>query len=104
MTRKARLWIGATLLAIILFNYAAIGYPLMRRSHAIQVKSKEMLVKQIKSDSVFKGSEEEYILDLFKKEKMAIDRKMNILNIAAVTLAILAVSWTSFGLVFHRNK
>jgi hypothetical protein len=103
MTRKARLWIGATLLVIIAFNYAALGYPLMRRSHAIQVKSREILIRQVKSDSMLKGSEDEYILDLFKKERISIDRNIHILNIAAATLAILIGSWTAFGLIFHRK-
>ena len=98
MTRKARMWTGATLLVIIALNYAIIGFPLIRKSESVKEKAKMILVRQVKSDKIFKNSEEDYILELFRKEKASIDTKIVILNCAAATLAFFALSWTVFGL------
>lgn len=99
MTRKARTWVGATFLIVIAFNYTLLIFPLLGKSSSIKEQAKAILVRQVKSDRVFKGGEEEYMLEVFRKEKAAIDRKILILNCAAATLAFFAVSWTVFGLL-----
>jgi len=104
MTRKARLWTGATLLTAILLNYALIGFPLARRGSSIQSKYKATLIKQAKSGEIFKNSEDEYMLEIFRKEKSSIDKRILILNCAAITLLIFATSWTIFGIIFHKGK
>jgi len=104
MSRNARLWIGITLLIIIVFNYAAIGIPLAKKSASIQEKSKAILIKQVKSGEVLKNSEDEYILNIFRKEKTSIDQKMLILNTAAISFTIIVLSWTAFGLITAKRK
>ncbi|MCX5678392.1 MAG: hypothetical protein NTY76_04715 [Candidatus Omnitrophica bacterium] len=103
MNPKARLWIGATLLIVILINYVLIGVPLMSKSHSIQGKAKAILIKQAKSTGLFNNSDDEYLLDIFRKEKSSIDTKITILNAVAATLAFFAASWTVFGLIFKRK-
>jgi hypothetical protein len=103
MNPKARLWIGATILIVILINYLLIGVPLMSKSHSIQGKAKAILMKQAKSTGIFNNSDDEYLLEIFRKEKSAIDTKVTILNAVAATLAFFAASWTVFGLLFKRK-
>jgi len=103
MTRKARLWVGITLLAVIVLNYALIGIPMMRRSAAVEKRSKEIIEKRMKSRSFFRLSDDEYMLELFRREKAAIDRNIFILNLGAASLLIVAGSWTAFGLIFHKR-
>lgn len=104
MTRKGRMWVGVTLLVVIALNYAILGFPLMRRAASVQDKYKAILVKEAKSASIFRNSENEYMLEIFRKEKADADRKMLVLNCAAASLAIFIASWTVFGLLFHRGK
>jgi hypothetical protein len=103
MNPKARLWVGATLLIVILANYALIGVPLMSKSSSIKARAKVILVKQAKSNSIFNNSDDEYLLDVFRREKSAIDNKITILNAVTATLAFIAASWTIFGMVFRRK-
>jgi len=74
----------------------------MSKSNSIKEKAKVILVKQVKSDMIFKDSDEEFMLNLFRKEKASIDTKVLILNCAAATIAFFVASWTVFGL-FKRN-
>lgn len=105
MDPKARLWIGSTLLVVILINYILIGAPLLSKSGAVQAKAKAILIKQSKSSNIFtNNSDDEYLIDVFRKEKSAIDTKLTILNAVAVTLALIAASWTVFGLIFRRRS
>lgn len=104
MSRKARMWLGATLLLILAFNYAIIGLPLIKRASSIETKSKAILISQVKSGKVLKNSEDEFILEILKREKASIDRKMLVLNGIAASLVIIVVSWTAFGLLFHRKR
>lgn len=99
MTRKARSWVGATLLIVIAFNYTLLVFPLLGKSSSIKEQARAILVKQVESDKVFKSSDEEYMLELFRKEKASIDKKILILNCVAATLAFFAASWTVFGLL-----
>ena len=103
MNPKARLWVGLTLLAVILVNYILIGVPLISKSSSIQGKAKAILIKQAKSSGIFNNSDDEYLIDVFRKEKSAIDTKITILNAIAATLAFFAASWTVFGLIFKRK-
>lgn len=104
MKRKARIWVGTTLLAIIIFNYIAIGVPLYRRMASLEGKIKVMMIKQVKSGAILKNSEDNYIIDILKKETIAIDRKIVILNCVAVSVVIVIVSWITFGLIVYRQE
>ncbi len=104
MTRNARIWIGLTLLAIVTLNYAMAGYPLIKKSASLQDRAKAILVKQVKSGGMLKDSGDEYILEIFRKEKRSIDKKISILNVAATSLLIIIASWTAFGLIAIRKK
>jgi len=92
MTKKARIWIGVTLLTIILFNYLSIGIPLYRRMNSLDNKVKVFT----------KHSEDTYIVDVLKREMITIDKKIVILNCVAVSTAIIILSWIIFGLAINR--
>ena len=63
------------------------------------------MISQVKSGKLFKGAlGDEYILEVLKKEKVSIDRKILVLNCAAASLSILVASWVIFGLIFHRKR
>ena len=103
MTRKARIWIGITLLVVLAFNYAIMGIPLLKKASSLEDKYKALLIRQVKSGEILKGSGDEHILEIFKREKSGIDKKILILNCVAASLAILIFSWVIFGLVVHRR-
>jgi len=104
MSARARLWIGVTLLVVILVNYALIGVPLISKSSSVQAKAKAILIKQARSNNIFSNtSDDEYLIDVFRKEKAAIDMKITILNAIAATLVFFTASWTVFGLIFRRK-
>lgn len=92
MSRKARVWAGVTLLAIILFNYLAIGMPLYKRMNSLDNKVRIFT----------KHSEDTYVIDVLKREMATIDKKIVMLNCVAASIAIIIVSWVIFGLVIHR--
>lgn len=104
MSRKARMWVGVTLLIVVVFNYIIVGVPLIRKASSIEDKYKTILIKQVKSGEILKGSGDEYILEIFKREKSAIDRRILILNCTAASISILVASWVVFGLLFNRKK
>ena len=105
MTRKARLWIGATLILILAFNYGLIGMPLIRKAMSLNDKSTTVLMSKIKSGHALRtSSEEEYILDIFRRERESIIRKLVLVNAVALTLVIVIVSWTLFGLVLPKKN
>jgi len=94
MSRKARVWIGVTLLAIILFNYLAIGIPLYKRINSLDNKVRIFT----------KHSEDTYVVDVLKREMVTIDKKIVMLNCVAVSAAIIIMSWIIFGLVVNRGR
>jgi len=94
MSRKARVWIGVTLLAIILFNYLAIGIPLYKRMNSLNDKVRIFA----------KRSEDTYIIDVLRREMVTIDKKIVMLNCVAVSAAIIIASWVIFGLAVHRKE
>ena len=59
MNRNTRVWIGVTVLMIIIVNYILIGVPLLAKSGSIQGKAKAILVKQAKSGGIFNSSDDE---------------------------------------------
>ena len=103
MSRKARIWIGATLLAIIAFNYIAIGFPLYKNMTSLEKRTKEIMVRQLKSGEPFKNSDDNYVVDILKKEIINLDRKLVILNCVAVSVAAMIISWIVFGLITQRD-
>lgn len=103
MGSKARAWIGATVLAVILVNYAFIGFPLISKANSINRKSKIILMNQVRSGSIFVNSEDEYLLEVFRKEKSSIGAKLTVLNSVAATLTFITLSWTAFGLLSRKK-
>lgn len=104
MTKRARLWTGVTLLIVLAINYAIIGVPLMRKSASIKEKANAIFIRQVKSGNMLKSSEEDYVLEIFRKEKGAVDRKILILNCAGLSIAVLIASWTVFGMILGKKR
>ena len=97
MTRKARLWTGVTLMLILAFNYGIIGMPLIRKAIYLNDKATTTVMGKISSGHALKtSSEEEYILDIFRREKESITRKLIVLNAVALTFVIVIMSWPRF--------
>jgi len=94
MRQEARIWVGVTLLMIILFNYLAIGIPLYKRMNSLDNRVRIFT----------KHSEDTYVTDVLKREMVTIDKKIVILNCVAVSAAIIIVSWIIFGLAVHRPQ
>jgi type IV secretory pathway TrbD component len=103
MTKRARVWVGATLLAVTLLNYAVIAVPLYRKTASLETRMKAMMIRQVRSGEVFKDTEDAYFLDILKKESVALDRKLVILNCSAASVVILLLSWIAYGLIATRE-
>ena len=103
MTRKARLWVGATLLIIMTINYAAIGVPLYRMMVSLESRIKIMIIKQVKSGEVLKNSEDNYVIDVLKRETINLYKKIVILNCVAVSVTVIIISWMAFALFIRRE-
>ena len=104
MSRKNKLLVRLTLFIVLVFNYAIIGVPIIKKSASIQKRSRDILIRHVKSGDVLSGSDEDYVLELFRKEKSSIDRNLLVLNSITISLGILIASWTVFGLLVHRKK
>ncbi|MDD5495788.1 MAG: hypothetical protein PHP46_01650 [Candidatus Omnitrophica bacterium] len=104
MGPKAKLWTGITLLIIIAFNYTLIGFPMFSKSSSIAARAKSIAISQAKAKNIFQKTDDEYILQLLRKEQRSIDRNILILNAVAATLTFVIISWTVFGILFHRRK
>jgi len=102
MSKKARIWIGSTILAVMIFNYAVIGLPLYRKISLLENRIRLIMIKQVKMGNILSDSEDNYVLDLLKKETITIDRKLVVLNCAAVSAIIITMSWMIFGLAVSR--
>jgi hypothetical protein len=61
------------------------------------------MLAQAKKATIFTDSEESYMLDLFRREKADIDRKLMLINLLAASVGILIASWTVFGMLFGRK-
>jgi len=104
MSRKSRIWIGVTLLAIIIFNYAVIGIPLYRKIASLENRIKIMMIRQVKSGGILKNSEDNYIIDVLKRETITLDRKIVVLNCITVSVVIVIASWIIFGIISGREE
>ena len=104
MTKKARLWTGVTIFVILALNYAAFAIPLAKRSSSIEERAMTMMREDFESGKAIKGSDNDYILEILKKEKSSVDRKLGTLNMVAASLAIVVASWTLFGLILNKPR
>lgn len=105
MSKNARIWVGVTLLFVLAFNYGLIGLPLYRKAANLNDKATTMMIKKVKSGHALRTSaEEDYILEIFRREKISIDKKLFVLNAVALTLAIIVGSWTAFGLMSNKKR
>lgn len=96
MTRKAKIWTGATLLLVLALNYALVAYPLSKKSILLRNKARVIMLS--------KSSDDEYFLELYRKEKLAVDKKILFLNCIALSCVIIIASWMAFGLITHKKK
>lgn len=99
MTLKTRSWAGMTLLLVLVLNYAIFGYPLIKNRIAIKNKADAIFIRQAGSGDIFRQSDEDYVLEVFRKEARELDRKIRNLNGIALTSAVIILSWTAFGLM-----
>jgi len=104
MNRKTRAWIGITLLILVAFNYVIFAYPLVKKGLSIKHGENSILVRHVKKGEEVKYSDEDYVLEILRKEKSNINRKVRNLNYITLTCIIVVVSWTAFGLVFHKKR
>lgn len=103
MTRRSRSWTGVTLLILLVFNYFLFGFSLAKKRIAIRKNAESILIRQVKDGTVLKDSDESYVLDILKKEKIAIDKKIRILDAVTVSCIIVVISWTAFGLISGKK-
>ena len=103
MTRKARLWIGTTLLIIVAFNYLVMAIPLYNRMNSLENKIKVLMIKQVKSGEVLKNTEDGYIIEVLQRATIDISKKLVIINCVAVSVAVFILSWLLFGMFLHRE-
>lgn len=104
MTRKARLWTGVTIFAVLALNYATFAIPLAKSSYSIEERAMVMMREDFESGKALKGSENDYILQILKKEKAVVDHKLGLLNMVAASLAIVIASWTLFGIILNKPR
>jgi hypothetical protein len=102
MSRKARLWLGLTLILALGINYIIIGAPMIRRSEALKIEARAILIRYAKSGTTFNDMENDYLLQIFRKEQAHLGRQILLLNCASATLGLLIISWTAFGIL--RSK
>lgn len=93
-----------TIFAVLVLNYAAFAVPLAQKSSSIEERAMVMMREDFESGKALKGSDNDYILQILKKEKTAIDRKLGTLNMAAASIAIIIVSWTLFGMILNKGR
>jgi hypothetical protein len=94
-----------TLILILAFNYGLFGMPLIRKAMSLNDKATKVLMAKIKTGNALRSSsEEDYILDIFRREKEAVTHKLIVWNAISLTCLILILSWTAFGLVINKKK
>ena len=103
MSPKARMWLGITFLLALAVNYIIIDAPMIRRAEALKVEARAILIKYAKSTQTFTDMENDYLLQIFRKEQTNIGRQILVLNCASATLGLLIISWTVFG-VLHGKR
>jgi hypothetical protein len=103
MSRKAKLWLGITLFLALAANYIIIGAPMIRRAEALKVETRAILIRYANSGSTFTDMENDYLLQIFRKEQANIGRQILFMNCASATAGLLIISWTAFG-VLHGKR
>lgn len=93
MSKSSRVWIGMTILAVILLNYLSLGLPLYKRIGSLDNSIKTFA----------KRSEDAYIVDVLKRETVNISKKIVVLNCVAASAAVIILSWVMFGLIVRRE-
>lgn len=101
MPRNVRLWLGLTFIAVLGANYALVGYPLYSKADSISEAAKTIYARQLKSGQVLKDSKDEYLLDVFRREKQGVDRALLLLNCISASGLVIILGWTTLGLVFR---
>ena len=103
MSKKARLWIGATLLIIIAFNYLVMAIPLYSRMNSLESRIKVLMIKQVKSGEILKNTEDSYIIEVLQRATIGLSKKLVIINCVAVSVAVIILSWLLFGFFLNRE-
>jgi hypothetical protein len=79
--------------------------PLIRKAASLNDKATKILMSKIKSGNALRtSSEEDYILDIFRREKESVARRLTGVNVISLTILIVVGSWTLFGLVLPGKK
>lgn len=104
MTRKARTWTGVTILLVIALNYAVATYPLYNRMRLLESRVKVMMIRQVKSGDILNNTEDNYIIDVLKREMAVIDKRLITINCIAATIAVVVISWLLYGLIFNKER
>jgi hypothetical protein len=91
------------MLVLLALNYATFAIPLAKRASSIEARAMVMMREDFESGKALKESDNSYILEILKKEKATVDRKLGTLNMVAASLAIVVASWTLFGLILKRK-
>lgn len=104
MTGKARLWTGVTIFIVLALNYAAFTIPLAQKASSIEDRAMSIMRKQFESGKITPRPGDDYILEILKKEKTAIDRKLGLLNMAAISCAVVLLSWMLFGFISNKGR
>jgi hypothetical protein len=84
-------------------NYVIIGAPIIRMNEAIKTQTRSILLKQAKAGELFNNPQDEYLVNLFRKEKASNDRKVLLLNCVSASLAFVVLSWMIFGIAGRRR-
>jgi hypothetical protein len=83
-------------------NYIIIGAPMIRRSEALKIEVRSILIKYARSSATFNEMENDYLMQVFRKEQTNLGRQILVLNCASATLGLFIMSWTVFGVL--RSK
>ena len=105
MSRRGRVWIGITLVALVALNYAIIGIPLFKKAVSLETRYKTAVAQQLKGTrNFFTNTDDEYLIDIFRRERAVIARNTTLLNTISLSALIVVASWTAFGLVLRKGK
>lgn len=104
MTRQGRIWAGMTVIGVIVLNYTLVGIPLFTKTSLLESHYKGILIKQAKSGMAVKGNADAYMLELLRKEREGVDKRILILNCVSASVFFVAASWTLFGVLAVRKK
>ena len=103
MPKNVRLWLGLTFVIILGVNYTLVGFPLYSKANSVSDAAKAIYLKQLKQGDVLKGTRDDYLLEVFRREKHMVDRSLLLLNCISISALVIIVSWTALGLVLKRK-